>query len=206
MKLRSLLVPSLFLAAGCGGNVVVDGASNGTGGGTTTGTITSTVTSTVTTTMTTGTTAVSCHGAVVSILVDGAPRDLTSSCASATWNPTQSSVPIAYLISGGGGPPQGFQLDACAGPGAGAEGVTIELKGWLGPDMYSGVGLTYTDPTGAIWDVVGTTANLEIIQSGAVGDLIVGDFSGVVVDESGAAMHKISGKFYLCRVPDEVLP
>jgi hypothetical protein len=206
----SAVVPAALLAA-CSGNVATVGSGSGSGGSSTTSSSAGGAATSSGTSSSSGSTGSSGGGCVSSIdlaVDNAAPKHLTSICAGASWNPTNSAAPIGYGVEGG------FtnmfiaqHVLGCVGAAAGSEGIELVTYMAMSPGKYTSGSSTYTDPMGGVWTTIGATSyQVTLTKVGPVGDSIEGTFSDFVGQPMKQQAHPLTGSFHVCHVPDEQVP
>lgn len=198
---------------GSGSTVGSSGAGGAGGASTTTSSDVATSTGTVhavtstATSTTTGAGGGTCVSTIQLVADNGAPVELTSICAGATYNPSNSTVPIGYLFQGG--PPPGesnLTLLGCVSDAPGAEGIQLFTDDVFGPGTFYGGTATYTDAMGTAST---STSNYEvtIMTLGPLGQAIEGTFAATTQTQGPAIIvHFLSGSFHICHVEDEDAP
>jgi hypothetical protein len=216
---------------GCGGKVVVDGATSGAGGGGNTSTgpgsggaggsnpagpgpSSATVTSASSSTSGAGGAFDFPQCSTYIHVADGNNEpggfDFCTSCAS-DGDVAFTPYPAGKLAAGG--PPGGTSgemiIAGCAGTAPNSAGISIAIRGAGGVGSYgANIIVSYTDPVhGTMWQSSPNDVWMtQITAFGAVGGVIQGGFDGVLAGTGTGTSDAVMGNFQVIRIPDQLAP
>lgn len=130
----------------------------------------------------------------------------TSNCAGNTYDPTNATTAVGYLLEGGAPPGMStLQVFGCVNDAAGSQGITLDVPQVSATGTFTDGTISYTEAGGTVWSDMGG-AHVVVTTLGAVGGMIGGTFSGALTHPPSQIAQSISGTFSVCHTNDELTP